>query len=80
MYDGAALGLTVWFNKWFNVVRRKLGLNYWSISSVLKRNVKKAVNFINSYEHYIAKHASKKDCQGVICDISHSPVIKMVEE
>src|ERR1019366_283802 len=34
-------------NRWFNVVRRRLGYPYWSLSACLKRQVKEAVKAVD---------------------------------
>jgi len=56
-----------------------LGFPYWSLSAVLKKNVKKAVNFINSFEHYLAKYTKEKGCCGVVCGHIHTANIKTFE-
>lgn len=74
-----AYSLAMTLNTYYNKIRRMLGFPYWSLSLVLKQNVKKAVNFINSFEHYIAKYTKDKKCDGVICGHIHSATIKEVE-
>ena len=37
-------------NRWFNMVRRRLGFPYWSLSAWLKRQVKEAVKAIDRFE------------------------------
>ncbi len=74
-----AYSLAMWCNTICNSVRRKFGLPYWSLSAVLKQNVKKAVNFVNDFEHYIAKHTKELGCCGVVCGHIHTPIIKRFE-
>jgi UDP-2,3-diacylglucosamine pyrophosphatase LpxH len=74
-----AYSLAMWINLVYNNMRRKLGKPYWSLSAVLKQNVKKAVNFINSFEHYIALHTKELGCCGVVCGHIHSATIKKFE-
>ncbi|WP_306304559.1 UDP-2,3-diacylglucosamine diphosphatase [Methylogaea oryzae] len=45
-----AYDLLLVLNRWFNLMRRKLGFPYWSLSAYLKHKVKNAVNFIGNYE------------------------------
>jgi hypothetical protein len=66
-------------NKWLNLARRSLGYPYWSFSSLLKTNVKRAVNFINDFEHFVARYTKKKDCCGVVCGHIHVPAIRQID-
>jgi len=43
-------GFLLSFNVNFNIIRRKLGYNYWSISKWLKTKTKEALKYINDYE------------------------------
>ena len=45
--DGAYTA-TLWLNRHFNTMRRRLGYPYWSLSAYLKRRVKNAVQYITS--------------------------------
>lgn len=54
-------------NKWMNLARRSLGYPYWSSSALLKTKGKRAVNFINDFEHFVARYTKKKGCSGVVC-------------
>ena len=38
-------------NRWFNAIRQRLGLPYWSLSQYLKHQVKNAVSFISDFQH-----------------------------
>ena len=62
-----ALGI----NTWVNIIRRKLGLTYWSLSAWAKLKVKNAVNFIGKFEQTLAGEAQRRDVQGVICGHIH---------
>src|SRR5690606_1870 len=42
-----------------NIVRRRLGLTYWSLSAWAKLKVKNAVNFIGHFEETLAAEAQK---------------------
>lgn len=54
-----------------NWVRRKLGLNYWSLSAWAKHKVKNAVSFIGRYEEALAHEAKETGVDGVICGHIH---------
>jgi UDP-2,3-diacylglucosamine pyrophosphatase LpxH len=59
-------------NRWFNRARRARGLPYWSVSAHLKGKVKRAVTFITAFETALAREASRRDLQGVVCGHIHA--------
>lgn len=71
-----AYTFAMWLNHVYNYIRIKFKMPYWSLSSMLKQNVKKAVNFINDFEKFIVDYTKNKNCDGVICGHIHTPVIK----
>ncbi|RXF74989.1 UDP-2,3-diacylglucosamine diphosphatase [Hansschlegelia zhihuaiae] len=58
-------------NTYLNLVRRKLGLSYWSLSAWAKLKVKNAVNFIGQFEETLSAEAGKHKVDGVICGHIH---------
>jgi UDP-2,3-diacylglucosamine pyrophosphatase LpxH len=58
-------------NVWFNTIRRKLNLPYWSLSAYLKHKVKNAVEFIGAFETVLAEEARRHHVDGVICGHIH---------
>jgi UDP-2,3-diacylglucosamine pyrophosphatase LpxH len=58
-------------NRWFNAVRRRLGLPYWSLSAWLKRQVKEAVKAIDRFEAALAGEARRRGFDGVVCGHIH---------
>ncbi|MFN7197776.1 MAG: UDP-2,3-diacylglucosamine diphosphatase, partial [Hylemonella sp.] len=62
---------TLRLNRYFNHLRARLGLPYWSLSAYLKHKVKKAVNFISDFEQAVAHEARKRGHQGVVCGHIH---------
>ena len=63
--DGAytvALGI----NTYLNVVRRRLGLTYWSLSAWAKLRVKNAVSYIGRFETLLSAEARRHGADGVI--------------
>lgn len=54
-----------------NIIRRRLGLGFWSLSAYLKHRVKKAVNFIGDFEKNLADEARRREVDGVICGHIH---------
>jgi UDP-2,3-diacylglucosamine pyrophosphatase LpxH len=71
-----AYDLTICLNTQFNRVRRRLGLNYWSLSQWAKLRVKNAVNFIGDYERALVAEARRHAVDGVICGHIHHAVIR----
>jgi UDP-2,3-diacylglucosamine pyrophosphatase LpxH len=67
-------------NHWFNLLRRKLGLPYWSLSQYLKHKVKNAVQFIANFEDGMATLARKRHVTGVICGHIHHPEIRQIDD
>lgn len=68
------------FNTQMLMYLRKLGMQHWSLSSLIKVKVKKAVNFISNFENLLSEYAKKHNCRGVICGHIHHPIIKQINE
>lgn len=70
-YDGLMCVNGVW-----NWVRKQAGLApHWYAASV-KWQVKHAVQFISRFEQRLSEHASRMDCDGVVCGHIHTPTIQ----
>jgi UDP-2,3-diacylglucosamine pyrophosphatase LpxH len=54
-----------------NVVRRRLGLSYWSLSAWAKQKVKNAVKIIGDFEKALVSEAKRAGAEGVICGHIH---------
>ncbi len=65
-------------NRWFNLLRRRLGFPYWSFSAWAKLRVKNAVSFIGSYEAALAEEAARHGVDGVICGHIHHAAIRPI--
>ncbi len=75
--DGAyTLALAV--NRYFNLIRLKLGRPYWSLSAWLKRQVKEAVKAIDRFEVAVADEARARGLDGVVCGHIHHAEMRMV--
>jgi UDP-2,3-diacylglucosamine pyrophosphatase LpxH len=75
--DGAyTVALTL--NRWFNVLRRRLGYPYWSLSAWLKRQVKEAVKAIDRFENALAGEARRRGFDGVVCGHIHHAEMREV--
>lgn len=62
-----------------NRIRKIFGKDYWSLSSYLKYKVKKAVNFISSFEQTLVAECKKRDLQGVVCGHIHHPEVSVID-
>ncbi|WP_036263544.1 UDP-2,3-diacylglucosamine diphosphatase [Mesorhizobium sp. WSM2561] len=74
-YDAAML-----VNRVVTRLRQLLGLPYWSFSSWAKVNVKKAVNFIGSFQTMLTEEARRSHVDGVICGHIHHAAIENYED
>jgi UDP-2,3-diacylglucosamine pyrophosphatase LpxH len=63
-------------NVWFNALRRRLGLPYWSLSAFLKQKVKNAVEYVGRFETAVAEEARRRRVDGVICGHIHKAEIR----
>ncbi|MCE2453285.1 MAG: UDP-2,3-diacylglucosamine diphosphatase [Nitrospinae bacterium] len=78
-FGDRAYKTAIWVNQRFNKLRRVVGLPYWSLSAYLKRNVKRAVEFISNLEQAVVRAARDAGADGVICGHIHTPDMRMIE-
>lgn len=62
----------MWANVYVNLVRRRLGFSYWSLSAWLKGRVKTAVNYVGEFEKALVDAANQAGADGVICGHIHT--------
>lgn len=74
-----AYEFTLKVNRWFNHIRAKFGLPYWSLSRYLKHKVKRAVSYINEFENAVAREAKKRGAHGVVCGHIHHAEIREID-
>ena len=67
-------------NRWFNNLRKWLGMDYWSLSKYIKHRVKTAVSFITHYEEALAYECRHRGFDGVVCGHIHHPEIRMIDK
>jgi len=65
-------------NTHLNVLRRRLGLTYWSLSAWAKLKVKNAVNYIGEFEASLAGEAGRAGVDGVICGHIHHATMRSI--
>jgi len=63
-------------NPAINLIRRRFGLGYWSLSAYAKKRVKDAVNFIGEFEKAVVRYAEKFSVDAVLCGHIHSASIR----
>ena len=66
-------------NHWFNLMRRALGLPYWSLSAYLKHKVKNAVEFVSRFEEAVAAEARRRGVDGVVCGHIHHAEMRNID-
>ena len=66
-----AYTLALQLNHHFNLIRRRFGYPYWSLSAYLKGRVKNAVEFVSNYADAIVEEAKKRGVDGVVCGHIH---------
>lgn len=69
----------LWLNNYFNHVRSRLGLSYWSLSQYLKHTTKNAVSFITGFESVLIREARRRGYDGVVCGHIHKAEIRTVD-
>lgn len=62
-----------------NIVRRRIGMPYWSFSAWAKNRVKQAVNFIGEFQRVVAEEARRHDVDGVVCGHIHHATIEQID-
>ena len=71
----ALLGL----NTTWNLIRRRMGFGYWSLSAFVKVKVKNALQFIENFEMAVADEARRRGVDGVICGHIHKAEMRMID-
>ncbi len=72
--------LLLGMNRLYNRYRSWRGKRYYSLSKLVKRKVKKAVNFIGKFESSLVGLAKHHGCDGVICGHIHTAEDKMLDD
>ena len=67
-------------NHFYNRLRRRLGLPYWSLSAYLKQRAKKAVQFIADFEAAVAREARTADVDGIVCGHIHHAELRTIDD
>lgn len=73
-----AYTLLLKLNGVFNRIRRAMGKPYWSLSALLKKRVKNAVEFISNFENAVAHAAYEHGADGVVCGHIHTAEVRQI--
>lgn len=74
-----AYAVALGVNDGLNLLRRRMGLSYWSLSAYLKHKVKNAVEYVSNYENAIVREALRRKVDGVICGHIHHAEMREIE-
>ncbi len=67
-------------NRWHQNFNRKFGIrSRWSLSAFIKHRIKRAVQFISQYEHFLAMECHRSGYDGVVCGHIHHAEIKEIQ-
>jgi UDP-2,3-diacylglucosamine pyrophosphatase LpxH len=69
---------TLRLNRHLNRWRTRMGLPYWSLSAYLKHKVKKAINYVTSFEEAVAHEARRQGLDGVVCGHIHRAEMRLI--
>ncbi len=75
----AAYDFAIFINRIATIIRRRLGLPYWSLSAWAKLKVKNAVSVISKFEDALTREAARVDVQGVICGHIHHAISRDID-
>jgi len=70
----------LWVNRIYNYYRAKKGLQYFSLSQLVKQKVKSAVSYISNFENELVALAHARNADGIICGHIHQPADKMIND
>lgn len=75
-----AYNFSISINKIYNKIRKKFGLEYWSLSGFLKQKVKNAILYINDFKKLSIIELETKKCDSIMIGHIHTPAIEKIED
>jgi UDP-2,3-diacylglucosamine pyrophosphatase LpxH len=66
-------------NTVFNMIRRRFGFGYWSLSAYVKGKVKNAVEYVGNFEETLANEARDRGVDGIVCGHIHKAEIRDID-
>jgi UDP-2,3-diacylglucosamine pyrophosphatase LpxH len=73
-----AYTIALMWNDALGVIRRRIGLPYWSLSAWVKHKIKNAVEYISRFEEAVAREAASRGVDGVVCGHIHHAEIRHI--
>jgi UDP-2,3-diacylglucosamine pyrophosphatase LpxH len=74
-----AYTMALYLNRYFNLLRRRLGYQYWSLSAYLKPRVKNAMQYVGSFADAVVEEALRRGVDGVVCGHIHHAEIREID-
>jgi len=74
-----AYELSFKINKIYNFFRKMFKLEYWSLSSYLKKKVKNAISFINDFKTLSIKKSNEMNCESIMIGHIHTPALEKID-
>lgn len=71
----AAYEFSIKINYIYNKIRKLFNMNYWSLSSYLKKKVKNVIKFLAEYKKASMELVKKKKCDSLMMGHTHNPEI-----
>ena len=71
--------LLLGLNRYLNLLRRKFGYGYWSLSAWIKHRVKQAVNYVGDFEQAVSYECRRRRFDGVVCGHIHRAEITDID-
>jgi UDP-2,3-diacylglucosamine pyrophosphatase LpxH len=63
----------------YNKIRKLFGLQYWSLSNYLKKEVKKAISYINDMKKMALRQTQEMRCDSIMIGHLHTPSIEKIK-
>jgi UDP-2,3-diacylglucosamine pyrophosphatase LpxH len=65
-------------NRWINALRRRCGIEPWSLATYVKRSIKEAVKVVSQYESALQTECKQRGFDGIVCGHIHTPALKII--
>jgi UDP-2,3-diacylglucosamine pyrophosphatase LpxH len=72
---GKSYEFSIKINNIYNILRKIMGLQYWSLSAYLKTKVKNVIKFLAEYKKMSEAKVKEMNCDSIMIGHTHSPEI-----